>query len=151
MPDIKIGWAQTSITPDRPVFHSGQIYPRVSQYVHDPVTATALALESGDSQAILLSMDITSVPGKPLMDRVRKQLAAELAGFDPQNLSAFATHTHTSVSRAPYIFDESALAVLGKERIALPDLPENLLQCEEFDDFLVNRLVQVASEAWNRR
>ena len=27
MPDIKIGWAQTSITPDRPVFHSGQIYP----------------------------------------------------------------------------------------------------------------------------
>ena len=88
MPDIKIGWAQTSITPDRPVFHSGQIYPRVSQYVHDPVTATALALESGDSQAILLSMDITSVPGKPLMDRVRKQLAAELAGFDPQNLSA---------------------------------------------------------------
>lgn len=151
MPDIKIGWSQTSITPDRPVFHSGQIYPRVSQYVHDPVTATALALESGDSQAILLSMDITSVPGKPLMDRVRKQLAAELAGFDPQNLSAFATHTHTSVSRAPYIFDESALAVLGKERIALPDLPENLLQGEEFDDFLVNRLVQVAAEAWNRR
>ena len=151
MPDIKIGWAQTSITPDRPVFHSGQIYPRVSQYVHDPVTATALALESGDSQSILLSMDITSVPGKPLMDRVRKQLAAELAGFDPQNLSAFATHTHTSVSRAPYIFDESALAVLGKERIALPDLPENLLQGEEFDDFLVNRLVQVAAEAWNRR
>src|SRR5699024_8442342 len=45
----------------------------------------------------------------------------------------------------------SALAVLGKERIALPDLPENLLQGEEFDDFLVNRLVQVASEAWNRR
>lgn len=67
MPDIKIGWAQTSITPDRPVFHSGQIYPRVSQYVHDPVTATALALESGCSPGPFFSpWTSRAFPGSPL-------------------------------------------------------------------------------------
>ena len=34
MSQIRIGWAQTSITPDRPVYNGGQIYPRVSKYVH---------------------------------------------------------------------------------------------------------------------
>ena len=43
---LLIGWAQTSITPTRPLLMEGQMYMRYSQYVHDPLTATALALGS---------------------------------------------------------------------------------------------------------
>ena len=41
---IQIGWAQTDITPDRPVYVIGQLYSRISSYVHDPLTATCLVL-----------------------------------------------------------------------------------------------------------
>ncbi|MDD2504250.1 MAG: hypothetical protein PHG58_10455, partial [Clostridia bacterium] len=58
---INIGWSQISITPDRPVFNHGQMYQRVSQYVHDPITATALVLDNGHEQLILLSADMTSI------------------------------------------------------------------------------------------
>ena len=43
--NIRIGWAQTDITPDRPIYVIGQLYSRISSYVHDPLTATCLVLE----------------------------------------------------------------------------------------------------------
>ena len=46
--NIRIGWAQTDITPDRPIYVIGQLYSRISSYVHDPLTATCLALENGE-------------------------------------------------------------------------------------------------------
>ena len=46
---INIGWAQTDITPDRPVYVIGQLYSRISSYVHDPITATCLVLENGEA------------------------------------------------------------------------------------------------------
>ena len=45
---INIGWAQTDITPDRPVYVIGQLYSRISSYVHDPLSATCLVLENGE-------------------------------------------------------------------------------------------------------
>ena len=50
MKQVNIGWAQTDITPDRPVYVIGQLYSRISSYVHDPITATCLVLENGDEQ-----------------------------------------------------------------------------------------------------
>ncbi|MCI8853791.1 MAG: hypothetical protein HFI32_09870, partial [Lachnospiraceae bacterium] len=59
---LKIGWAQCSITPNGPVLMEGQMYQRTSRYVHDPITATVLALDNGGVQAILVSMDMTEIP-----------------------------------------------------------------------------------------
>ncbi len=47
--ELLVGWASASITPDRPVALSGQFHTRVSQSVHDPITATALALDNGSA------------------------------------------------------------------------------------------------------
>ena len=60
--NIRIGWAQTDITPDRPIYVIGQLYSRISSYVHDPLTATCLALENGEEQMILVSADMPGVP-----------------------------------------------------------------------------------------
>ena len=59
---INIGWAQTDITPDRPVYVIGQLYSRISSYVHDPITATCLVLENGQEQMTMISCDMGSVP-----------------------------------------------------------------------------------------
>lgn len=45
--DLKIGWAQVDITPDKPVLIAGQFHARVSEGVLDPITATILVWESG--------------------------------------------------------------------------------------------------------
>ena len=60
--NIRIGWAQTDITPDRPIYVIGQLYSRISSYVHDPLTATCLVLENGEEQMILVSADMPGVP-----------------------------------------------------------------------------------------
>ena len=60
--NIRIGWAQTDITPDRPIYVIGQLYSRISSYVHDPLTATCLVLENGQEQMILVSADMPGVP-----------------------------------------------------------------------------------------
>ena len=59
---MKIGWAQADITPSRPIIMEGQMYMRVSQYIHDPLTATALALDNGEEQAVFVSGDMTMYP-----------------------------------------------------------------------------------------
>jgi len=40
------GWASTDIAPEEPVQLAGQFHQRISEGVHDPITATALALET---------------------------------------------------------------------------------------------------------
>lgn len=150
MSEIKIGWAQTDITPDRPVYNGGQIYPRISKYVHDPITATALALDNGEVQAIMVSLDLMCAPEPAVTDCIRKGLA-DLEGFDPKYLSLSVTHTHNSMHPKPFLFDDRALEWLGEERIHMPDIPDNLLAGEEMNDFLIDRVIRVARQAWNGR
>jgi len=40
--DLYVGWAAADITPPKPVALVGQLHKRLSQSVHDPLTATAL-------------------------------------------------------------------------------------------------------------
>ncbi len=50
---IYFGFAGTSITPDRPVAIGGQYHTRISGEVHDPLSATALAIETRDAAGII--------------------------------------------------------------------------------------------------
>ena len=43
---LYVGWATVDITPDKPVALVGQLHKRISQKVRDPLTATALAVET---------------------------------------------------------------------------------------------------------
>lgn len=70
---MKIGWSVTSITPDRPVLVAGQLYCRISSYVHDPITATALALEEDGEQAVLVSLDMVNTAAA-MAERVRERI-----------------------------------------------------------------------------
>ena len=70
---LYVGWSTVDITPARPVALVGQLHKRISQRVRDPLTATALAIESRPEsgpreQAILVSCDVLFIR-KAMQDR----------------------------------------------------------------------------------
>lgn len=147
MDGIRIGWAQENLTPDRPVYNGGQIYPRIAKYAHDPLTVTALALEQGGEQAIWLSLDMMSAPEPPVIERVRRALAG-LSGFRPENLLVSVTHTHNSLHPRPFLFAEEAMDLLGRERLWLPEADGDLLEGAALEDFLAAQMERAARRAW---
>ena len=90
---INIGWAQTDITPDRPVYVIGQLYSRISSYVHDPLTATCLVLENGEEQMTMISCDMGSVPTMHIEKILARVNVPEL---DKSKVVFNVTHTHNS-------------------------------------------------------
>jgi hypothetical protein len=131
--ELLVGWASASITPDRPVALSGQFYTRISESVHDPITATALALDNGSDQTVMVSLDLVSVSRK-LIESVRERLKTTLPEFDGRNLLLNATHTHT----APDV--DGAY-----------EIPEGVMTSAEYFTFLIDAVPDVVVRAWRAR
>ena len=135
--ELLVGWASVDITPDRPVPLAGQFVTRVSKSVHDPVTATVLALESrggADGQAIMVACDLAVI--EPQLDAaLRQRVREQLRDFDSAKLFMNATHTHT----AP------------ETRDGRYEIPAGVMTPAEYRGFAVERLAAAAAEAWRNR
>ncbi len=149
MRKIRIGWASVSITPDRPVLMLGQMYHRVSEYVRDPLTATALALDNGESQAVFVSLDMTEPP-LGLEDRLRASLS-DLEGFDVGCVSLGATHTHSSTDFNRDFLRDDNEAVFGADILPPLEMDPEVLWGGEAQAFLLERLSDVIRRAWEGR
>ena len=132
--ELRAGWASVDITPDKPAPLAGQFHTRISKFVHDPVTATALALESGSEQAAIVSIDVVAID-KRLVDAVRARLGTALPDFDASRLILNATHTHT----APEMRESSY------------EIPEGAMKPAEFLEFLAGKVTGAAAAAWKAR
>ncbi len=138
--EIHVGAATTSITPDEPVAVSGQFATRIATEVESPCTATAIALESREGetvrdQAIMIACELVAIRDD-IQQRLREKLKGRLAGFDPTKLFLSATHTHT----APVMRED------------VYDIPKDgVMQPAEYVSFLIDRLADVAAQAWNTR
>jgi len=135
---ILIGWAGVDITPDKPVTLTGQFHIRVSEGVHDPVTATVLALDNGSVQAVIVSLDAVWVSDY-VRNGCRARLAVLLPDFNPENLLISATHTHTAP--AQYV-NSFACQELNDPAIMTP---------EEYSEILAEKLTYACVEAWTGR
>ena len=91
---IKTGWAETDITPEKPCSLQGQFAERISEYVEKPVTATALAFDSGNDQAVFCSVDLVTVTEK-LCERIKNNIRNNNEGLDVDKVIISAIHTHT--------------------------------------------------------
>ena len=149
MKAIQIGWAQTSITPERPVLMIGQMYHRVSEYVRDPITATALALDNGETQAVFLSMDMTEFPAHA-MAPLKKRLA-QVKGLKFEHISIGVTHTHNSSDFYSDFMREDNERVYGADILPKIELAPDVLTGAEAQEFLVSRLADVVTRAWESR
>ncbi len=139
---ILIGWASKDITPEKKVSLLGQFHVRISEKVNDPLTTTALALESedGHEQAVMVSLD-AAWAADTVMKLCRMKLKWDLPDFDPEKLLISATHTHTAPMSLCSVFP-------------LPDPPglgDEVMTVDEYDDFLSTRISEAVIEAWNNR
>ena len=171
MSNIKIGWSEISITPDKKVSLVGQFAERISQYVEKPLMATAMAIDGGDDCAILCSCDLVCV-GWNLVLAVRQRLTELGAEFDVSKIILSAIHTHTGPGHNPgrraniehpeldgnVAFDvlrtmlESYLKP-GQKYIEKENISANseIATAEEVFALLVDRLSKVIMDAWNNR
>ena len=144
--DLRIGSATVDITPDRPVAIAGQFETRISTKPDTPIFASAVAIESLDGgkavdQSILISCDLVAI-NPSVLAKFRAQLQPLLPEMDMRKVVVSATHTHTAPVTSE--IKEEAL-------ITYPIPKEGVMQPAEFVSLLVDRLCQVATQAWKSR
>jgi hypothetical protein len=142
---LYVGWATIDITPDKPVALIGQLHKRISQKVRDPLTATALALETRGAngqheQAILVSCDLLYIR-KTVQDRLREMVRQRVPGFNVEKLFLNTTHTHT----APGFADEDFGTLYDVSQ------DEGVMKASEYADFFLERVAKVVVDAWQSR
>ena len=165
MSKLFIGWSEVNITPDKKISLAGQFAERISEYVEKPLTATAMAVEAGGEQMVLVSTDLVGVGGN-LMDLIRERLAGNDLGLDPMKVIISAIHTHTGpvYPRQGYVAKnlnmghsfrtllESELPAGRKyiESAPISDNPE-IATPQETLELLIDRISDCVLDAWKKR
>ena len=134
-PPLLIGWAWRDTTPPRPVILRGQFHARISNEVRDPITVTALALESGTEQCVMVSADRVGIPDALLLG-VRQKLAEAAPDLVPENVFISATHTHTAPSTADDEWE---------------DMGPEVMKSSEYATLFVERATECVAAAWQQR
>jgi hypothetical protein len=89
---LLIGWAGRDITPTRPVALRGQFNLRVATRVQDPLTLTALAIESDGAPLVIVSFDGVAVD-EEIREGIAEKLPARLAVQDvPADVPSASPH-----------------------------------------------------------
>jgi len=156
---LRIGWASTSITPEQPVIMSGGSRARLSTGVMDPLTATALVLESARDggtaeQVVLVSVDLGSVH-EDMLDRVLEILAERAPEIDPHKVIINGTHTHAAAERRK---DPRLVEKFAELGIDVPlewswwgmDLGVKPSP-SEYGEFASGRIADAIEQAWQNR
>jgi hypothetical protein len=131
------------LTPPGPCQVCGQFFARVSEEVWDPVTATALALESGGEQAVFVSCDLVGIPND-LRDSIRAHLRQGAEGLDPMKVIFNATHTHTGPEvRIPDWSAGTTATTVGVELDAMDG--------NGYQPLAAQRIADVVRKAWAAR
>lgn len=136
---LLIGWSEIDTTPTGKVDLLGQYYHRVSEGIHSRLSATALALESGSGeQVVMVSFDV-AIFEADFQEQLRTMLSCELPELDVSRVFLNSIHTHNAPG-----FD----IVIGTCWLAeSPDV----LSRAEYRVFLLDKLKTAVIEAWRNR
>ena len=137
---LHIGWSTQDMTPDRPVVLVGQFAARVSTHANDPLTTTALALETETDdgqkeQAVMVSCDLVSIPAE-IQEQIRARVASRVPDLDTGKLFMNATHTHTG-------------PILREGRY--PEQGPEIMTPTEGAELIVSKVAEAVVEAWTNR
>jgi len=153
---LSFGWAHESIVPTQPVAIAGQYNTRITGEVQDPITVTALAIETQDEQGVIdqavwVSCDMVAIRGKTT-EGVRRKVAKTLPDFDVRKIIISATHTHT----APAITDTDETDLhpyefCGSWAYRIPADQQNIIRPLAYMEFLEQQIAAVVIQAWQSR
>ena len=147
---LRTGWTTVDITPTEPVNIRGQFHARVSEGVRDPLSATALALESGPPSApvrlVLVSCDLCGIPDE-LRDTVRERVFRQEPELAGAGIVLNATHTHTGPEMRGDMrekIDTDVLPGVGGVDLPVQDPGRTLSET-------AGRIAAAVTQAWRRR
>lgn len=93
MPNIRIGFGASTITPGLGVFMAGYFHERRATAIHDDLYAKAMIFDDGNIIAGLLSCDLICLY-KDEVAKIREIVSAK-THMNGENLMICGTHTHT--------------------------------------------------------
>lgn len=151
---LSIGWASADITPPEPVALCGQFNTRISKRVNDPLTATALAIETRDEtgareQAVWVTADVVCVRRVDLK-RVQALVQPRVPDLDPAKIILATTHTHT----APVLVDAREQNLHPHDLMAtfVYRVPEQgVMQPRDYVELFAARVADAVVQAWKSR
>ena len=161
---MKYGWAEEKFVFPKPVSLDGQFAERISQYEEKPLTATALAVDSGEEQMVLCGVDLVSI-SYSLTAEVRRRLA-NVKGLDPMKVIISAIHTHTgpgysgrnqkkSSEGHTSSFRENIKSMLpaGKKYVESANISENtvIMNDDELLEEIASKITKAIATAWESR
>ena len=166
MSNIKIGWAERDVTTYGPAYIPGTFIMRISEGVIDPLSTTALVVDSGDDMAIFLAIDCVVIRSF-LLDEIRGKVTRRNPQIPVMKILANSTHAHTTPS---HYYDGGKLDDSIKEMghtdeeiqelidkyipASLIGVPRDGMEIEssdEYRDFLSNQAADAICEAYDKR
>ena len=97
MERVKIGWAKRDISTQEPVAIPGQMYLRISTGVKDPIYTTALCVQSGESNNVIIFCSIDCVALRnSVVDIIKEKVKTKNPQIDAEKIIVNATHNHSS-------------------------------------------------------
>ena len=127
VPKIKVGMGETIITPPNPVGVPMAGYRRKgkSTGAHDDLYARSLVIEGEDgTSVVLMTLGLINLYGSKRLQQIRAGIT-EQTGIPEDNIVVSCTHTHSGPS----------IGAAG----------------EEYQKFLIERVIESAVTAWNSR
>ena len=103
--------------------------------MRDPLTVTALALESGGDQCVMVSTDRVGIP-EDILAGVREKLTGLAPDLPPEKVLISATHTH---------------AAPGTDSGRHEDLGPDVMEPSDYGSLLIDRTATCVADAWNAR
>ena len=117
MAQLSAGFARVNITPMMGIGLVGYFVPRYADGVLDDLYINALALECGETRALLLTVDHCGIERGTVADFA--QAITQRTGVPQENIWIHATHSHT----APAIIDPSKPPTMAQEYTSVkPDI-----------------------------
>lgn len=155
MSKVKIGWSEVDITPKEKISLAGQFFERITDVVESPISAIAMAVESGADEMIICAVDLESI-SQNLFSAVKDQVAKR-TGIDESKIIVSAIHSHTSyLYKHEGKFDTNDLHYL-EQRVPedmkyVPNVTDvESMSPERALNFLIEKITDACVEAWEKR
>ncbi len=140
---LKIGWSCKDFSTTEPTCIHGQFHIRLSKGITDPVTVTALVLDSGDDQMVWLSCDATGFHGT-IVTEVRERVRVLVPEVDVAKLVMNCTHTHCTTD-----FNGEGMAKPLRDFPVDPEV--KYMPSSQARELFLEACSQAVKEAWETR